>query len=78
MMKKTYGIYMDGKKCGSVKTNDVHAYAKKVFPQGYEIEGNKLIAGSISLGEAMLRAMKKDKECELDELDEQKSREEIK
>lgn len=50
---KTYGIYMDGKKQGSVKTNDIHGYASKVFPQGYEIEGNKLIAGSISLGEAM-------------------------
>lgn len=56
---KTYGIYMDGKKCGSVKTNDIHGYASKVFTQGYEIEGNKLIVGSISLGEVMARAMKK-------------------
>lgn len=62
MKAKTYGIYMDGKKCGSVKTNDVHAYAEKVFPQGYEVEGNKLIAGSITIGEAMAIAMKKSKE----------------
>ncbi|KQO04621.1 hypothetical protein ASF12_13915 [Paenibacillus sp. Leaf72] len=27
-------------KSGTVKTNDVHGYAKKVFPQGYEVEGN--------------------------------------
>lgn len=54
---KTYGIYMDGKKSGSIKTNDIHGYAKRVFPQGYEVQGNKLIAGSISLGEAMAIGM---------------------
>ena len=50
---------MDGRKQGSVKTNDVHEYAKKVFPQGYEVKGNKLIAGSISLGQAIAMYMEK-------------------
>lgn len=56
---KTYGIYMDGKKSGSIKTNDIHGYAARVFPQGYEVVGNKLIAGSITLGEAMAFGRKK-------------------
>jgi len=57
MAMKTYGIYMGGRKRGSVKTDDVHEYAKKVFPQGYEVKGNKLIAAEITLGEAMAIAM---------------------
>lgn len=56
---KTYGIYMDGKKSGSIKTNDIHGYASRIFPQGYEIDGNKLNVGSITLGQAMAIAMKK-------------------
>ncbi|MNW44646.1 hypothetical protein D3C74_218840 [compost metagenome] len=61
---RTYGIYMDGKKSGSVKTNDIHGYASKVCPQGYKVDGNKLIAGSISFGEAMAIGMKKVEEQE--------------
>ncbi|WP_088832699.1 hypothetical protein [Paenibacillus tyrfis] len=57
---KTYAIYMDGRKRGSVKTDDIHEYASKVYPQGYEVQGNKLVVASISLGRAMAIALRKD------------------
>ena len=54
---KTYGIYMDGTKQGSIKTDDIHSYARRVFPRGYEVRENKLIVNSISLGQAMAQGM---------------------
>lgn len=54
---KTYSIYMDGKKCGSVQTNDIQDYARRVYPQGFEVKGNVLIVNSITLGEAMAIAL---------------------
>lgn len=59
---KTYQIFMDGKKRGTVKTDDIHEYASKVYHQGYEVKGNKLIVASITLGEAMAVAMQKIKD----------------
>lgn len=50
---------MDGRKKGTVKTDDIHDYAKKIYPQGYEVKGNKLIVNSITIGQAMAIGMNK-------------------
>jgi len=60
---KTYQVIEDGKRVGSIKTDDIVGFAARAYKGfKYEIKDNKLIFASMTLGEAMKFAMDKMRE----------------